>query len=667
MEHGSSHRGNAPYLKEPMDKSEEAVSLQFQEKIQDAGKQKLRWLPLFLLIVLLASYSFFLGHYYSPAISHPDSNGYWAQGTLIAQTGQATFHPELPVQYIGMHWLVTDSGLFVSRYSPGLPLLVAAVSSISGPESSVLINPFLAVLTLLGVFLLTRSLIGAGWGLLTSLILALNPVFNTHALNSISHMAVAALLVWGIYLLVCWVEHGRLIEAFGAGLLLGCIPAVRYPEAVFCLGIAVFLICHWRARQHIWLHYIAAIGGALVPIIPLMIRNQLTFGAFWKTAYSITHEQTGFGWNYFQQHWLQYIQNLLGDGMGAMLPLAIIGIALMISIPPKLLPDEKIAVQSRIIRPFGLLMALLIVPSIVLYMTYYWDGMGGAAGSLRFLLPLFPLFSIAAAWTLWFMTRSLDRTSRTAAVSVILLIYALWGIPSSIQQCRTLEYQHQILSQATAALRKDVPAGSVVMANEGILQHLDFIRAWRLADPVQFSRGTRQNQPGEAEDDTPRPRQSGKLKSLMAKYEGLSGQALTQALGEDIRKWAAGGTVYFIGTETELQNMSDTYFRKQKYSIVEKIELPEAPKDMTMQRRGGGMRRPGNMARMPPAGGPPDMQGPGRNNGFFRRMQGGGPPGGGGMGMFSFQGEKNLVIAKWEDSDSNLKSNSAEDLPNTTK
>jgi hypothetical protein len=142
----------------------------------------------------LLAYTAFLSHYYAPAISHPDANGYWAQGTLIAETGRATFRPESPLQYIGMHWLLTDSGLYVCRYPPGLPLAVALVSRLFGPEASVLLNPILALATLLGVFFLTRSLVGPGWGVLAALTLALNPVFNVHALNSISHMAVGALL-----------------------------------------------------------------------------------------------------------------------------------------------------------------------------------------------------------------------------------------------------------------------------------------------------------------------------------------------------------------------------------------------------------------------------------------------------------------------------------------
>ncbi len=623
------------------------------------NKKKL-WIEISCLVLLLIGYSVFLSYYYEPAINHPDSNGYWAQGTLIAKTGHTTFKAESPVQYIGMHWLFTESGEFASRYPPGLPMAVAAVSYFFGPEKSVLINPILAVLTLLGVYLLTRSLSGPGWGCLAILGLAFNPVFNSHALSSISHMGVGFLLVWGVYLLVCWTKHGHILEAFGAGVLLGSIPTVRYPEALFCLGIIFFLLWHWRSRPRIWLHYLAAVGGALLPIIPLMIRNQLAFGAFWKTGYSLTNEQTGFGWDYFKQHWSQYIQNLSGDGFGVLLSIAVIGMILMIFLRKKDKVDNGIPEEDKLLRPFGILSALLIVPLILLYMAYYWDGMGGAAGSLRFLMPLFPLLSVLAAWTLYFLTHRLSRTAMISSISVIFAIYALWGIPTSLRECRTSKYQHKILALATADLRKNVPADSVVVASQGLLQHLDFIRNWRLAETSpRAGRGGFQNMNREG-DDTPRPMQSGKLKEMKAKYEGLSGMALSSAISEDICSWSSDGNIYYIGSENELQNISNNYFRNFKYEIVSKIELPEQPQDMSAGRRGfmgnRSRRQGGDM--IPPQGGPGGappgggaFQPGGRFGGMDRRQQFFNPPGGmggGGMGMNSLQGEKYLVIAKWK-------------------
>jgi 4-amino-4-deoxy-L-arabinose transferase-like glycosyltransferase len=633
------------------------------EQIPGMVRQQAGWLAGVCLIVLLVGYAVFLGYFYAPAISHPDANGYWAQGTLIAETGKATFRPQSPAQYIGMHWLATDSGLYVSRYPPGLPLAIALIARQFGAEASVLLNPILAVVTLLGVFLLTRSVVGSGWAVLASLTLALNPVFNSHALSSISHMAAAALLVWGLYVLVLWSRHGRLLEAFGAGLLLGCIPTVRYPEALFALGVAVFLLWHWRARQRMWLHCLVAVGGALLPITPLLIRNQLTFGRFWRTAYAITHEQTGFDWNYFQQHWLQYIQGVVGEGMGVLLPLAVLGMALMITIPRSRLGDNEDASRSRLIRPFGVLTVLLIVPTMLLYMAYYWGGMGGGAESMQFLMPLFPVFSVAAIWALWLLTHQLERVPRLAAVCAIFFVYALWGISTSVQECRELKYQHQILARATAALRAHVPMGSVIVANQSILQHLDFIRAWRLADLTQTSRGGMQAPFQAVDDDTPRPMQANEPQARTARYEGLSGQPLERAIAEDIHKWSRDGSIWFVGSEAELQNMAGSYFNQRNFEIIARVDLPDPPQQLSMARMGGmpGMRRMsnigdtrrrGDMPRMPDMGGPQGMnrmQPMGGPPGMGRgRPPMGGPPGmAGGMGAGSLQGEKQVVIAKW--------------------
>ncbi len=65
----------------------------------------------------------------------------------------------------------------------------------------------------------------------------------------------------------------------------------------------------------------ARLRQAAVPIVPLLIRNQLVLGAFWRTGYSLTNEQTGFGWSYFTQHALQYIQQINSGGLGLMLAL----------------------------------------------------------------------------------------------------------------------------------------------------------------------------------------------------------------------------------------------------------------------------------------------------------------------------------------------------------
>src|SRR5206468_3516283 len=143
------------------------------------------------LAVLLAGYALFLHHYYAPAIIHPDANGYWAQASLLMQTGRTWFKPDSNAQYIGMHWLLTPSGAYISRYPPGLAVLVGIVFKAFGWQASLLVNPVLAVLSLIGVFLIVRRLASSAWAFAAVALLALNVPFTVHAVTNISHMPVA--------------------------------------------------------------------------------------------------------------------------------------------------------------------------------------------------------------------------------------------------------------------------------------------------------------------------------------------------------------------------------------------------------------------------------------------------------------------------------------------
>jgi hypothetical protein len=543
------------------------------------------------MTALLLCYSVFIAHYYAPAICHVDSNGYWAQGTLIATTGQASFRTESPVQYVGKHWLRTPSGLYISRYPPGLPMIVAAVTYAFGPEASVLINPVLAVLALLGTFLVGARIAGPWWGLLAAVALAFNPTFNAHTLSSISHMAIAALMVWAVYLLVRWADGGGPIGAFGAGILLGCIPTVRYPESLFLVGAAAFLILQRGTRPRMWLHYAAAAAGALLPIVALLAWNHMLMGAFWRTAYSLSGEQTGFGIASFTQHWLNYVEVILREGMNVLLPISLLGVALMISLPAG---KPGAGGRTRILRPFGLLVALAVVPLMLLYMAYYWGGgVGGPERTVRFMVPLFPLLSVCAMWALCEVTAPMGRAPRLAAVGTLMVLYLLWGGTHTIRECRSLAYHTRTLAKVTEELRAHVPPQSIVVADTQILQHLDFIRAWRLVDTERPSRAAIAGLSGSP--DGAKPARKAGADPALSRYEGLSGPALEKAIAEDIRAWAHGADVYFVCGEADLAKMAGPCFTPASLKVVARIDLRGA-------RRGLGRGEPSGV---PTQGGEP--------------------------------------------------------------
>src|SRR4051812_46053510 len=106
-----------------------AVSCEKSQPRAAVPYQYLRYLPAAAMVALLVTFALFVRRYYTPAISHPDANGYFAQATLLLKTGHTWFKPESNAQYIGMHWLLTSaaSDVYISRYPPGLAVLVGLV------------------------------------------------------------------------------------------------------------------------------------------------------------------------------------------------------------------------------------------------------------------------------------------------------------------------------------------------------------------------------------------------------------------------------------------------------------------------------------------------------------------------------------------------------------
>lgn len=127
-------------------------------------------------------------------------------------------------------------------------------------------------------------------------IIACNPVALSDALVGDSHAAAAFFLVWGLFFLAHWVKRSSLVSAFIAGLLFGIIPSIRYPEAIFGIGIGCYFLIQLKRDKSVWPGAVAAVIGAAIPLAGLMAYNQIAFGAVWRTSYDLTMEQTGFSW-----------------------------------------------------------------------------------------------------------------------------------------------------------------------------------------------------------------------------------------------------------------------------------------------------------------------------------------------------------------------------------
>lgn len=534
-------------------------------------RRKIPFTPLAILLVII--HFVFLLFYFEPAISTPDAQGYFTQAKLIAREGKTYLEPESILQYIGPHWLHRSDNLYFTTFSPGFPTILAVVYKIFGPKASLLVSPLMSSLSLLGLFLLCRLWIGKGWALLALSLMAVNPFANQHALFGDSHTAVVFFLIWALFFLARWVKSNSVLWAFGTGLFVGIIPTIRYPEVLFFFAIAIFVLFHLKGNKIYWRSIVAGAIGAAIPIGALCIRNQMAFGAFWRTGYGLSNEPTHFGLNYLMGYSLSYLKMLLSEGCGLMFILGIIGIAVLCA--------RKNTWKE------GVLFILLVAPITLLYMSYFWKL---DPQSMRFLLPTFYVYTIAGVWLMRMVIGNRWSLAWTAS-AVILLITFLWGLPQSFRPLQRLKEHNAVLSKVTGVIEKHVEPGNILIANEGINQNLDFIGYWRLVDAsiLKFAghKPSRKFPPNQGIS----PQKAFRNIETRLKYADLTGKELFNAFSSDVWRWAAKRhKVYIIANEEQILMYKAQLSKYDELVTIEKIELPEVrPDNFDMS---GGFRPP---------------------------------------------------------------------------
>ncbi len=558
--------------------------------------------PLLLLALLMGGHLAWVLSRFQPAYSSPDGNGYFLQGRLLAQEGRTWLEPESPVQYVGVHWLVTPGGKFFSRYPPGFPLLIAAAYKAGGPTAALLVNPLLATLTLLFLFLLCRPWIGPWPALLASFLFALNPVAARHALHADSHTSATAFLVLGLWLLDRWARAPSPWKGAAAGLVLGFLPAIRYAESVAALGVWAFLFLACRRERKVprglgWL-----LLGAALPVGALLVRNRLAFGSFLHTGYSLTGEQEGFGLDFFARHWLPYVESLLATGGGPFFALGLAGLAGMAA-------REKT-------RPMAFLLGGVVVPITLVYMAYYW---GAGESALRFFLPTLPLYFLPG---LWLLLQVSPRKAGVLALGAAALLQAGTAFPAARASLALEGRNGAVPARVEAWLESHLPGGSVIVADRRLQESLDFFGLWKLADKeILLGPGPgRGRRPPGGSPGRPSPLQREKLEVRRRFYSDLDPGERALAAAADLLAWAGKERgVYWVGRREEVDAFARGLEGGVEVEPLGKIELPPLPGGPISRPGRGGRRRVRPFRPLPgPGGGRPGRPRPGGPLQVFR-------------------------------------------------
>jgi len=558
------------------------------------------------IVLLVAAHFLFLAYFFSPAISTPDANGYMAQARLIAREGRTDIAVESPAQYVGDHWMVVGEGHYYGQYPPGLPAMIAVVFRPFGAYASLWVIPIMGSFSLIGLYLVAREWIGPGWALLASALMAVNPFANQHALGADSHTAVCFFLIWALYGLIRW-ERSRFPGwAAIVGVCLGVIPTIRYAETLFLVPFGVYVLFSPPRDARWWRSVISGLACASIPLVLLAIRNQGAFGAFWRTGYSVSGEQTGFGPGYFVRHVIPYLFLLLTMGVALIFPVGVKGMIELCKRPET--------------RRQGRLLVALVLPITLLYMAYYWHA---DTHSMRFLLPTFALYTIAAVWLLRIRIET-EPERAMKWIKILLGVTFLWGFPYSCFALNHLKHDNMMLAKVTRVIERNVEPGSVLIAQSGLQQHLDFLGDWRLAPEEAFDRRPRPERPlGPGGPDFGPPRQP---------VDRISPSERTRNFRKEIVRWV-GQThqVYWLTTETQLKKVQARLEPgADEFATVATVEVQgrrgPPPDDFAP-----GPRRKGWFGG-PPPGGPPR----------------GGPPGGGGPpARFEPPEDGKFVLVRW--------------------
>ena len=410
--------------------------------------------------------------------------------------------------------------------------------------------------------------------------------------------------MWGLYLLGSWSVSRSLGTALAAGLVWGFLPTVRYPAVLYGLVPLLFLLFDifsrsqerraavfqppderpiddeersllsegrsaglhdWPERRIRW-GYLAMAVGVLIPIGALFWHNQVGFGAFWKTGYSLTNEQTAFSPGYFIQHSVAYIRGLHGEGAGLFFFLGIAGVA---------------ALWTRgETRRLGLLLTAALMPITALYMAYYWSGGGPqqAGASMRFLIPTFFLYTLVGVFLLKCCVDQWPTHARIA-VPTLLLLHAVWGIPTTVQTLRRAEQNGARQVAISRWIGEKVEPGSLVIAQMKIQEQLSVVGDWRLVDEALIGGGPARlpfPRPQDERRSAPQLGPRAAHQERAQRYRELTPDERRQQLTADLSAWAGDEhRIYWIVPEEGFQSRRRELEPTATFSVVDSLELSE--------------------------------------------------------------------------------------------
>jgi hypothetical protein len=494
--------------------------------VDRAGKGSVRFSTVALLATVALSCALMAG-YFVPAYDGVDENGYLLTAKRLALTGDGTKYTGHPLEHVSENVVQIGEGMFYAKYPLGYPWLCALGYRIGGPAGAFWVNPILAVLSVVGIFLLGRALISDWAGALAAILLATNPLHNFYGLSAVSHTGAVCFAIWGMLFLWRWTQNGGWVNAALVGALTAYACTIRYTEALLFLPMAAMVF--WRRNLREVLVMAAAVALVLAP---LAIHHWTAFGAPWRTGYALCGESTGFGWDWFKKNWWLMVTRMNSPGLMLIFPVGLVGLGWLGA------HDRKRAA----------LLALWALPAMLLYTAYYWAPAGEGPGYTRFFVSVFPPLILAG---LAFLCKVVPAVPLGAFVALA----ATANLRDTMPQLERRAERLRSVQRTWEMIHEKLPADAVIAANGRTLNFVEYAGDYVLFSTDAFDRNAIKNRIKILNDRDPHPFQRRKAE-VLAKELGdkTDAQLADMQRALLVTNVVAGRTVALIAGREEFRN-----------------------------------------------------------------------------------------------------------------
>ena len=191
-----------------------------------------------------------------------------------------------------LFWIDDATRTDLAQYPPAFPALVALIYKLSGDRSAYSVQLVLWIIDLVVSFCLITGIAFSAFGcraaIATGFLLALSPLFALYAAYPATDMPTTWFVLGGNWLLVLAFQRRHVWLALAAGVLLGIACWLRVNPLYLCVGWALALFALSTGSRALKLKLSAAVlGGTLLVILPIVIRNYLVFPDFTPTGGTI--------------------------------------------------------------------------------------------------------------------------------------------------------------------------------------------------------------------------------------------------------------------------------------------------------------------------------------------------------------------------------------------